>query len=106
MKTIGDMFGSLNLGEMFASKKAKAFLAELVVLVCVQLFDMDPELAEGISKYTLGLTVAYMGSQGIADHGREKPWETAAKTQGKVMEREAESRGKALEISAKRGQIK
>jgi len=61
-----------NLKAWLSSKKAKAFLTELIVLIGVQLMGLEPEQAQQLSEYTLALTVGYMGSQGIADHGKGK----------------------------------
>ena len=62
--------------EWLKSKKAKAFLTELIILIAVHLFGLDPETAAQISEATMKLTIGYMMGQGIADHGqgkKEKP---------------------------------
>ena len=62
--------------EWMKSKKAKAFLTELIILIAVHLFGLDPETAAQISEATMKLTIGYMMGQGLADHGKhrsEKP---------------------------------
>ena len=58
--------------EWLKSRKAKAFMTALIVIVAVHLFGMDEESAVKIAEQVMTLTIGYMGAQGIADHGQAK----------------------------------
>lgn len=51
-----------------SNKKASATIGGVLVVVLVNVFDMDKTAAE----YIVGLIMAYVVGQGIADHGKEK----------------------------------
>ena len=54
------------------SKKFAALLAGLGATLAVNHLGLDPAVAEDLSTKVVGLVMAYLLGQGVADHGKEK----------------------------------
>ncbi len=66
------------MAKFLGSKKTKAFLTGLSVLVLVHFVGLEEEVAMKVADQVIALTMVYLGAQGIADHGKGKAEAVAA----------------------------
>jgi hypothetical protein len=59
------------LRELAGSKKFAAKVIGLVVVLLLYV-GLDKEIAEPVAQLVTVIVVAYLGGQGLADHGKEK----------------------------------
>ena len=59
------------LKALMTSKKFLAMLIGCVLAIAVRL-GMDPEAAKPVAEQIVALVAAYVVSQGVADHGKER----------------------------------